>query len=426
MIHVLILAAVLPSKAAECVPARWGSTDPASLALVAESPINCLLVDDQKFTKEFADAARAKNIRVFRAAETGEGLVVREGEVVVARLTPRSKLAWDGAITGSTQGLWPGVKAEKAGKVEARPTGTAWIETNSGFLRFVRANVAEGTAVWLANRPPDNTVLGPQRYIQAIGDAALAGARWVISLDSDFQKRMLDGDAKALEGWKRINRALRFYEENRELWMQPEAGRLAVVQDPGSGALFSGSILDMIAAKNIPSEIVPTDRLMGMSLPDVKLLLNIDPAGLNDAQKEKVRSVARGGATVVNGPPGWKLDLPQDGSITIPENQVKQLDDAWREINGILGRRNFGVRLFNASSVLSSLRASADRKRVALHMVNYSDYPLESVTVEALGMYKSATLLTPQGRRKLDVFQGEEQTEITIEKMEEVAILILE
>jgi len=426
MIQVLILAALLPSKVGECVPARWVSTDPASLALLAESPINCLLVEESKFTKEFAAAALEKNIRVFSAAETGEGLVVREGSAVVARLTTRSRMAWDGVVVGSTQGLWPGVKAEKAGKVEARPTGTAWIETNSGFLRFVRANVPDGTTVWIANQPPENTVLGPQRYIQAIGDAALAGARWVISLDRDFQKRLLAGDAKALEGWKRINRALRFYEDNRELWTQSEAGRLAVVQDPGSGALFSGSILDMIAAKNIPTAIVPTDRLMAASLPDVRLLLNIDPAGLSDAQKEKVRAVARQGATVVNGPPGWKLDLPQDGSITIPESQVKQLDDAWREINGILGRRNFGVRLFNASSVLSSLRAAADRKKVALHLVNYSDYPLEAVTVEALGIYKTATLLTPQGRRKLEVFTGEEQTEITIEKMEDVAILILE
>ena len=76
--------------------------------------------------------------------------------------------------------------------------------------------------------------------------------------------------------------------------------------------------------------------------------------------------------------------------------------------------------------LLSSLRASADRKRMALHLVNYSDYPLESVTVEALGLYKSATLLTPQGRRKLELFAGEEQTEITIDKMDDVAILILE
>ena len=329
-------------------------------------------------------------------------------------------------IAGTTQGLWPGVKAEKAGKIEARPTGTAWIETNSGFLRYVRASLPAGTELWIANRPPEDANPTPLRYIQAIGDAALAGARWVISLDSAFMQRLLSGDAKALEGWKRINRALRFYEDNRELWTQSEAGRLAVVQDTGSGALFSGSILDMIAAKNIPSSIVPTEHLMASRLPDIRLLLNIDPASLSDEQKEKVRAVARQGATVVNGPPGWKLELPQDGSITIPENQVKQLDDAWREINGILGRRNFGVRLFNASSVLSSLRASADRKRMALHLVNYSDYPLESVTVEALGLYKSATLLTPQGRRKLELFAGEEQTEITIDKMDDVAILILE
>ena len=43
------------------------------------------------------------------------------------------------AITGTSQGLWPGIEIEHGGSVLAGPTSSPWIDTNSGFLRFFRA-----------------------------------------------------------------------------------------------------------------------------------------------------------------------------------------------------------------------------------------------------------------------------------------------
>ena len=56
--------------------------------------------------------------------------------------------------------------------------------SNSGFLRAVR--VWGDTAVWIANEPPPKTIVTGSRYLQAIADAAMAGARWVLALDGDF------------------------------------------------------------------------------------------------------------------------------------------------------------------------------------------------------------------------------------------------
>ena len=91
MIQVLLLAALLPAKVTDCVPARWTSAEPASLALLTESPINCLLVDERQFSKEFSAAARQKNILVFSTAETPDGLVVRDEGAIIARLTPAAE-----------------------------------------------------------------------------------------------------------------------------------------------------------------------------------------------------------------------------------------------------------------------------------------------------------------------------------------------
>jgi len=68
-----------------------------------------------------------------------------------------------------------------------------------------------------------------------------------------------------------------------------------------------------------------------------------------------------------------------------------------------------GVRLFNVSSMLSNLLVSADGKTAVVHLVNYSDYPVENVAVHFPAEYKRATLTTPEGMAKsLEVYPTEE------------------
>jgi hypothetical protein len=269
-------------------------------------------------------------------------------------------------------------------------------------------------------------VVSAARYGQAIADAAMAGARWVVSLDSGFYELLRKRDAKALEGWRRINSILRFFEDHREMCQWPDHSGLAVLQDASSGALISGSILDMIAAKHIPATIVTPAALLREKPDDVRLLLNIDPAALSQEQRDAVRAVARQGATVLSGPPAWKLALPEPGTITFSEASIKQLDEIWREINGVIGRRNFAVRLFGAPSTLSNLKAGPGHTRLALFLVNYSDYPVEAITLQLLGKYQSAVLLTPRERRKLDLYDFEEGAGVDLDKLDDVAILLLE
>lgn len=404
---------------------RWAAADADSLQLLDGTPVNCLVLEEAQWKPEFLKAARGRGLNVLgevRGEEQRKRALAAGVEPVT--VAARSELKFDGGLAATDQGLWPGVRVEKGGAVEARPTGGPWIETNAGYLRFVKAMAPAGTAVWMVNRPPDDLVLGAGRYIQAIGDAAMAGARWVVSFNKADWELLLKGDARALAGWKKIARVLKFYEDNQALGALPDHSGLTLLQDAGSGALISGSLLDMIAAKHIPAEVVPTGKMGEAGFEEIRMLLNIDPAGLSAEQKEKVREVARRGATVVNGPPGWKVSLPADGSIVFGKEQIKQIDEMWREVNGIIGRRNFAVRVFGAPSMLSNLKG--DGKRMALHLVNYSDYPVESITVHVVGKYGAATLLTPQGARKVEVYEEEEGTGVDIARVEDVAILVLE
>ena len=65
------------------------------------------------------------------------------------------------------------------------PTSTPWINTNTGFLRFARA--ATDSVVWVGERPPPGAIFPVSRYCLPVADAAMAGARWIISVDADLE-----------------------------------------------------------------------------------------------------------------------------------------------------------------------------------------------------------------------------------------------
>jgi hypothetical protein len=441
-----LLALLAASPISQCVPARWPSSDPASLSLLDDSPINCLLLEPGAWSEEFLRAARSRQLILLavpgqggeaaakRAAALGfDGIVLEEGvagagNLQVIHLPARSKITLPPVppASGTQQGLWPGVRIEKDGAFESRPSGGPWIETNAGVLRFLRAAAPPGVAIWIANLPPEGQILGPRRYKQAISDAALTGSRWVLALDKDFSSRLLQREPKALSDWRDINTILRFYQAQQAVLGWPDSSALALLESPATGALFSGGIVDMIAAKNIPLRVVPTIDLTTRKFAGLRMFLNLDPALLEPEQKEAVRAISRAGATVVNGPPGWRIALPEGGGFVFDKEQIHQLDEMWREVNGLVGRQNFGVRVFGAPSTLSNLKFSPNGDKLALHLVNYSDYPVESITVHALGKWRKVTLLTPRAAKQLEPYAVENGTAADIEKLDDTAILLFE
>ncbi len=406
----MLLALVVASQISACVPMRWTSSDPASLKLLDGSAVTCLVVADQARAEALRDGARARGVEVLVEGADFQS-VARRAEVRPA------------SLVAVGEGLWPGVRAEKEGSTEARPTGAPWVETNTGYLRYLRAWLGQGPRIWLTMRPPERQILSGRRYAQAIGDAAMGGARWLVTLDSGLAALLESGDTRVRADWRRINDALRFYETNRAMVDAPDYSGLALVEGPESGALMSGGIVDMIAAKHIPLQVVPAERLGSGGLGGARTLLNIDPSGLSDEQKEALKAAARSGVALVNGPPGWRMSLPAT-AITFPDDQVKRLEEVWRGVNSFIWGKNFGVRIFGAHSVLSNLKR-LDEGTLALHLVNYSDYPVENIAIHLAGQFESATLLTPQGPHPVEAYKLEDGMGIDVDRLDDVGIVVV-
>jgi hypothetical protein len=270
-------------------------------------------------------------------------------------------------------------------------------------------------------------VITTARYLEAICDAAMSGARWVIALDADFAGRLGRREGDALASWRRISTVLRYFENHPEWRAMHEFGKLILVQDPAKGGLVSGGILDMIAVKHTPVVPVPRQRLAASSLEGATMAVNVDADALTPEQKEILGSFTRAGGALLTGPPNWKDSTPPGDRITLDQAELDRINDIWRDVNFLIGRRNLGVRLFNVSSMLSNALVSAGGKTEIVHLVNYSDYAVENVAVYFLGDYRHATLMTPEGIEKpLKIYPADDGSAVDIDEIDICATIKLE
>lgn len=445
----MALLAALPAVE-RCTPARWRDPAPESLELLRGTPVNCLLAEEPAWKPELIARAHGDGILVLgavassdlaaarRALAAGADGVAAEGPRsdelnawarehgrLLVEIVPRAALRFDSGqrVIATFEGLWAGVRIEKD-ETRAQPTGGPWIETNTGFLRFARAAAPPEAAIWIAHRPPAE----PQpvsRYIQAVADAAGCGAKWVLDFDAEFWRRVRAKDPRGRREWTRLVQVMQFLHEHSSLLAWPDASALTVVMDEQTGGLVSGGILDMISAKHIPLRVALPRQLPALA-GEVRTLLILDPVSLTPEEREASRAAARRGATLVNGPEGWKMEPPPPGQITYSEEQVKQLDRIWREVNSIIGRRNYGVRVFGAPGMLSALKSENQNGKFALFLVNYTDYPVENITLHFPFRVQRARLASPQGDAAPEVYETEEGSGLDLARVADLALVTYE
>ncbi len=440
-------------KPADWVPARWPWTDAQSLELLSGGPVNCLLL--KSYRADFAAAAAERGVvtlalltpgsdiadsarRALAAKVTGialegefpEGVVTAVKEIAggspVIEIAPRSRLLRDSAapVLATYQAVWPGI-SQREDSIRAGPTSSVWIDTNTGFIRALRA--WSTAPLWIANEPPPKTAIPVARYLQAIADAGISGARWALSLDSEFAARLARRETSAVSDWRRMLALAVYFEGHPEWRRMREYGKLALVQDPAKGGLLSGGILDMIATRHTPVRPVPPQRLTPEALKGASMAVNLDADALTQEEKDILRQFARSGGTLLSSPPGWKDEPPKPGSITLEKAELERLNDVWRDVNSLVGRKNLGVRLFNVSSMLSNLLVSGDGNTAVLHLANYSDYPVENVTAHFTDEYKRATWISPEGTKKpLEIYKIDEGWGADIDRVAVCASIILE
>ena len=406
------------------VPFRWPAawTGPASLKLLAGSPINCLLFDSLGGAGPIVAEAR------------GAGLTVLEWSALPA--APLAEVKWDSlapqiVITGLA---WPRIKLSSSGRlneVDAGPTGAPWIDSNTWVARLAAVR-APRKPVWLGFEPAkDDPAPGEAGYHTAIADSAATGARWMIRLDDGLCQGLPAGNADAFKTWRGILAALTFFEKHRDWATWEPWGSIGMLSTfAGKDEFLGQELLNLAARRNLLYRVLDRSNPAGQKLEGLRGVLYVDSDPPSAGLKAQLDAFARAGGLLIvpralaaqfsGGKPvpcpvsGYDLRSLGRGSLA---RATRDWEDPYflaADVHNLVSRRNDPVRLFNARSLWEHYSVAADGRRALLQLVGFTSRPNESVSMalarpwRSVAMYAigsgSPTMLEPvtvEGRMEL-------------------------
>ena len=312
-------------------------------------------------------------------------------------------------------GKWARIRAGQGGSGSAGPTGKPWVESNGWRVQLERT-LQPGREIWVDAQPPTGQVLPAAAYLLMTADAEAFGARWIVSLDESLSKKVADGESAAVESWKALTAALRFFGDHRQWSTYETIASAGVISDFAGGNRFlSHELLNLAARRAMPVRILPKAGAVSADWTGLRALVFIEtarPAAGEQLQSKLTKFVEGGGlliapermiANAAAREPrhGYSVWSHGKGTVYVPE---KPWTDPWQltaDVHLLAGRDLDVLRLYNAASVNIVYTQSQDGARGVVQIVNYSTRaPASGITVALRKKWKRARLLgleTPNG-----------------------------
>ncbi len=391
--------------------------DPASLGVLEGSPFDCLLVTwagglpedaaQQQSMGPLVQAARKRNLWVvgyvtgeadhnsaIAAAKSAglDGLAIQafhgKSDFPVIPCCERAAMNWDstGPALCVTDNVWPGVSRQSFG-ANAGPTSAPWLDSNGWYVQLARARFAP--PIWLMFDPPgDRNVMVAQNYLTAICDTEAAGARWVISLDSNLVNGLAEGASGARETLKQIGAAAGFFRKHAEWKTFRSLGVVGIISDfTGHNFEMSGEILNLMARRNLQFRAIWKPFAMAKPFTGLKSLVYADTAAPAPELRRKMMAFVEQGGLLVTGP-NWGAegkpanpDFPTQFEVrSVGQGRLavarEELADAYQvavDTQFLTSHASDLVKVYNSSSSGCALfTGSPDDKRALLQIVSYA------------------------------------------------------
>ncbi|HYM09043.1 MAG TPA: hypothetical protein VEU11_21005 [Terriglobales bacterium] len=425
--------------------ANW--YDPATLALLDGTPVNCLLVtfsagaapdveaQQHKAVKEYARSASERGIRVLGIVYPGadplavavaadearlDGLVLdgvfppEFGEKLRTAARSRSSgllvipIARDAATLRTAkepllalEGTQPGARDLAEMGIRAGASAEPWIESNIWLVRSLRLGTA-WRPVWISH-PPNPSSEGD--YVRSVADAAVGGGRWIVALDDDLRVKLFHKDAAALETWHSISAYLQFAEDHAEWRSFASFGNLAIIVDTAvKEASLAEEYLNLVARRQVPYRLVPRSELRAQSLAGFRAVLAGDLDTPTEPERKALRDFAEKGGLVLAGP--WWGNPPKDepyvevplgrGRVAIYKDDPPNPESLAKDIPDLLAPEVIGLSAFNVPTAITYASTADCGKRVLVQLLNYAGRPIDRVTIRFKGSFRTARLYTPE------------------------------
>ena len=384
------------------VPMRWPRQweDPSKLDLIKGTPINCLV-------GETAPPFPLGDIGFVPLREDAppEGVTLREG-------------------------VWPDVESARDRErdaADAGPTGAPWVDSNSWVIRLAQA-LEPDQMVWLTYGPPEKPdVVSPDSFALPVAEAEAYGARWVISLDSEFQAGLEAGSDAALGAWKKIISALELSARHREWKGWEPVAALAVVSDfTGDNEFLGGEFLNLAPRNHLAHRIIERSRGGEASLKELKAVLYIATEPPEGELRRKLLAFVNDGGLLISpagfpeSPPaetrhGYDIHRHGNGSIATPKEEWADPYVLAGEVHLLLSHREDVVRIWNGGAINLHYTASRDGNKAVVHLVDYSRRRrLDAVTLGFARPFSSARVFTLESSKNVEPIKRRLGTEIPL------------
>ena len=391
---------------------------PAALDMIEGALVNCLVVSwaaglpedagQQSALRPLVEAARRRNLEVVgwvdgkvdanaivgAAKEAGLSAVAIQNfagksdfPVISWGDRAHAPLVSTAPVMPVTDNAWPGVAGRGAG-ASAGPTALPWLDSNAWYVQLARARTK--AQVWIVAHPPaKNEVIPARSYPLAVCDSAVAGGRWVISLDDALRGALAEKKDAAVATMKSISAATSFFDKHREWQNYGPLGVVGVLSDFSADNYdFASEVVNLASRRDLLTRVFADPNQHVPDLTGLKAVLWADTAAPSPALAKRLTAFVEQGGLVVAGPK-WgaggrsvgntheRFDIRAlgKGRLAVAKGD---LSDPWEfvvDAEGFISHANAVVKLFNGSASGGfNYSGTLDGKRAVVQLLSYASY----------------------------------------------------
>jgi hypothetical protein len=410
--------------------------DPASLAVVQGTPVNCLVVSwaadagQQEALKPLIEKGKQAGLEfvgliqgeadkpaaVAAAQSAGLAAVAMEGDAPANAGVP--VIPWNKAsqvrssakspVVGVADGVFPGLP--QGATPQGGPTNLPWVDSNGAILLIARA-LAPDKTVWVGFDPAPGAKLAAEAYELAVADSESHGARWPISLDDGLRADLTAKKQPAVDTWKKAIDTVNFFEQHKEFRTYQPNGLVAVISnfaEPDFDAVEEA--INLMPRVRQPFRLIARQRAASASFAGLQAIYYMDREAPDAALRKKLLAFANDGGTLLvpsNWPNPQSLAAPAEayllfsmrkvgkGRLGVCKEDKPDAYDTVADIQNIVSHGKDLVRVYNAPSSNFLYATSAQGKQAVIQLLNYSRRGGDALFY-VKEPYKSARVVSPE------------------------------
>ncbi|HEU0143116.1 MAG TPA: hypothetical protein VFQ79_25575 [Bryobacteraceae bacterium] len=416
---------------------RWEDQDPALAPMLKDGGTDVVLVD--KPVDAFLQACQKAGLRV-----------ASSDEIVLSGLQEFRNAG--GRPAALTEGLWPGISrtpnttgAEDVASASHQP----WVDANGFRIAWLKALCPERQPA-VAYKPDEHSGVSPDRVLPydslelALVEAWVSGANYVLAVEPRYRKALVDGDAKAIEAWRRMGRSARWLKEHKPLFGHPFFPAITMLVDEDE---LSAELANLAFRQNACPALEPAARPPAPDPDKRPVVVAASLTAPEPGVRSRILAHAEAGSTLIvdreDEKPWWhvpalKLEREEPdretyrlgrGKVIAYRELISDPSDFALDMIDAATHQRRAVRIWNALSVIATATSGPAsgpfRARAIVQAINYGRSLRYEILMRVSGEYSSAVLLRPEGERvKLTTARRGTGTEFTIPHLEQVGIVL--